>query len=252
MLEDSFSDNIRQTKVIIKYEFKKYFEGKRIIIFGVLMALVLSLSIALPYIFGDGLSDDPTILAYSMIGMISLLILVSATLFASGTIVSEFEERTALVLFTKPLKKWSIYLGKVFTACVLGILFMLVYYGVVAVVSMIVTGSIATNLLLSLGLALAYVIGTTGVAVLISSVVKKSSTAAILTFISLLLLLTIISSILTVNSIEPWFMLDEASMSITNCLSNESYDALRSGSVMVIWGLVTGAIGYLAFRRREL
>lgn len=250
MLEDSFTDNLRQAKVMMKYEFKKYFSGKKIAIFGVLMGLVLLLNIALPYLLEGGLGNDPDQLAYSMLSFIGLLILISATLFVSGTIVSEFEERTALVLFTKPIKKWSIFAGKVSAACILGFAFVLIYYAVVAVVSLIATGAISSALPISLGLALTYVIGTSGVAVLISSVVKKSSTAAILTFVVLLIFFTMITGILSM-SLDPWFMLDEASNGILTCLSDEVCNAPRSAAVMLVWGMVTGLIGYAAFRNRE-
>lgn len=251
MLEDSFSDNIRQTKVIMKYELRKHLEGKKIILFGMLMALLLALNIILPYILGDGLNKDPTELAYSFVTFASLLILISATLFASGTIVSEFEERTALILFTKPLRKWSIFLGKFVSACLLGIMFMLIYYAVVVAVSFAVTGTIATNLLLSLGLAILYVIATTGIAVLISSAVKKASTAAILTFVMLLMIFALISMLLDANSIDPWFMVNQAELTISSCLSGEDFNALASAAVMVVWGAATGVVGYTAFKRRE-
>ncbi|MCL2032873.1 MAG: ABC transporter permease [Methanomassiliicoccaceae archaeon] len=252
MLEDSFSDNLRQTGVVLKYELKKYFRGKKMAIFAIIMLLVLLLNTVPPYLFGDGLNKDPLILAYSYASSMQLLVLLMATLFVSGTIVSEFEERTALVLFTKPLRKWSIFVGKVSVACMAGFMFILVYYAVTAAISLIVTGSVTSSLLTSLGLALTYMIGTAGVAVLISSMVKKSGTAAVLTFVTLLMIMMLTSGILSENSIDPWFMLDTAGYDIDGCLPDNDLNIGRSAGVMLVWGLVTGAAGYLIFRRREL
>ena len=99
---------------------------------------------------------------------------------------------------------------------------------------------------------MAYTLGASGIAVLISSVVKKSSVAAILTFVTLMLLLTIVSSILSGNSIDTWFMLDVAGTNINASFTPGYYDAARDAAVMSAWGLAAGAAGYLLFRRREL
>jgi ABC-2 type transport system permease protein len=251
MLEDSFSDNMRQAKVVMRYELKKYFRGKRIAIFAVLMGFVLLMLTALPYLFGDGLSSDPNELAFSYTSALQILIVVLAALFISGAIVSEFEDRTALMLFTKPMKKWSVFLGKLVSACAIGFMFVTVYYAVIAGVSLIVTGSVASSMLTSIGLALAYTVGTAGVAVLISSMVKKTSTAAVLTFVLLFMIFMMISQIMTANSIDPWFMLDVAGNGINDSLTQSAAYG-KSAAVMLVWGLVTSAAGYVLFRRRGL
>lgn len=250
-MEDVFRDNFRQTRIITKYESRKYLEGKKILLYGALMALVLGMLIVLPYVFGDGLSTDPDALASYFMSAVPFMILLSATLFASGAIVSEFEDRTGLFLFTKPIKKWSIYIGKGTAACLLGFAFVAIYYVVVAAVSFIVTGSLTSEFLVSFMLALLYTFATTGVAVMLSSMVKKSSTAAILTFVMLLMIFTIISTVLSMNSIETWFMLDEASTAMADCITNPSFDSMRSGAVMLVWGAITGVLGFLIFRKRE-
>lgn len=262
MLEDSFSDNLRQTGVVMNNEFRKYFRGKSMTIFTILLGLVLFLNIALPYIVGDGLSKDPTELAYSFASAMLLIIIMSATLFTSGSIASEFEERTALVLFTKPLKKWSVFLGKFISACMIGFAFILIYYAILTCVSLIVTGSTSPHLPVSLGLAFACMFGSAGVAVLISSVSKKFGLAAILTFVLMLLIMPLISSMLSLGSIDPWFMLDEGAYSVGNVFlhsgaseflpSSTAPDVGRSAVVMLVWGAVTSIIGYLIFRRREV
>ena len=254
MLEDNFSDNLRQMGVVMKYEFKKYLRSKKIAILIVLMGIVLFLTTAGPYISGGGLSKDPVTLMSSYISVMGLLVILLSTLLVSGTIVSEFEERTALTLFTKPLRKWSIYLGKVFTACAVSFGFVLVYYAFTAAVCLIVTGTIRSSLLVSLGLAFMYIIGTAGLAIMLSSIMKRSSTATLLTFVLLLIILLIISGLLSSSSIDPWFMLDlsGAGASINDCLRNTDVQIWKYVAAMLAWGVVTGAAGYAAFRRREL
>ncbi|MCL1978903.1 MAG: ABC transporter permease, partial [Methanomassiliicoccaceae archaeon] len=165
MLGDNFSDNMRQTGVIVKYELKKQFRGKRIAIFAVIMVLLLALCTILPYAFGDGLSAlSPNELARLYMGsMVQLYVILLATLFFASIIVSEFEERTALILFTKPLKKWSVFLGKISAALLIGFAFILIFYAVTAVISLIALGTVTSALLKSLGLALICMVGLGGI-----------------------------------------------------------------------------------------
>jgi ABC-2 type transport system permease protein len=177
------------------------------------------------------------------------LVLLAATLFTSGTISSEFEERTALILFTKPLRKWSIFLGKFLASYILGLIFMAVYYLVVAVVSLAVTGTVASELAMSMALSIAYLVGVNGLAILISSVSKKSSTAAILTFVTLLLIISIITNVLDMYNVDTWFMLDNAADHIYSCMTGESGSG-TAAAVMLIWGITLFA-GYSIFKKRE-
>lgn len=250
MTELNKKDDIRQSRIIMKYELRKHLEGKRILLFGALIAAVLALMTILPYILGDGLSKDSAILSQNYMSFVNLLVLISATLFTSSAIASEFEERTALILFTKPLRRWSVYVGKCVASFILGVAFMIVYFAFVAVVSLAVAGSIPPHFAAAFGLTILCVISTNGIALMISSFAKKSSTAAILTFITLLLLISIITGILYYNNIDTWFMLDDASGHIYSCIQGESGTGTAAG-VMVVWGAVTTALGYLIFKKRE-
>ena len=252
MAEDSFSDNLRQTGVIMKYEIRKYFRGKKIMLFSALLVLVLVFLTVTPYISGEGMSSDPAEVWYSYMSWVQFIVLLLATLFVSGAIVSEFEDRTALILLTKPVRRWSVFLGKVAAALAVGSAFVLVFYAATAAVSLAATGSVASSMLTSLGLALAYTAGTAGVAVLISSAASKFSVAAILTFAALLMVSILISHVLSEASIDPWFMLDVAGGHINDCLRVDGLRVWRDAAVMLVWGLTAGAAGYLVFRRREM
>jgi ABC-2 type transport system permease protein len=243
-------DDIRQSRIMMKYEIRKHLEGKRILLFGLLMAAVLAMITVLPYVFGNGLPKNSIDLGQLYLAFVGLIVLISATLFTSSAIASEFEERTALILFTKPVRKWSIYLGKYVASFLLGMAFMVIYFLVTAIVSIAVAGSIPPHFAAALGLTILYVLATNGIAIMISAFAKKSSTAAILTFITLLLLISIVTSVLQVNNIDPWFMLDDASNQIAFCIDGRSGTGTAAG-VMVIWATITAVFGYFLFKRRE-
>ena len=271
-----FRGDALQAVTVARNEVVKFLRSRKFVLFGALVAAMLVLTTALPYLLGDGISGSAGDVFSNYMGYTLLLVLLGATLFASYTIVSEFEERTALILFTRPIRRSTVFVGK-FVACfVLTGAVMVAYYIVAVAVAFAVTGGLVTSFLPSLAMCLAYVFATTGVAMLISSVMKKGGTAAILTFVTILLLISVVSAVISASGTDPWFMLDTASNAVTNSIpeyvesSNammgelgqelgvsmdgsmvEVADCVKSGAVMIAWGVVTLALSYIAFSRRE-
>ena len=269
-------DDLTQTYMVAKNEVIKFLRSRKFMLYGLLVVAIVALMTLLPYALGDGLSGSGGDIFSGYIGYASLLVLLGATLFASYSIVSEFEERTALILFTRPLRKFTIFLGK-FAACfaLTGVV-MVLYYAVSLVIAFAVSGELVTSFAPSLVMCLLYVFATTGVAMLISSVMKKGGTSAVMTFVTILLLISVVSAVMSASGIDTWFMLDSAASSITNSIpeyvasSNdllvqvgqelgvdmsgsmiEPADCVASGGAMAAWGLITLVLAYLRFSRRE-
>ena len=259
-MKEGVADDLRQSYVVMKNEMTKFFRGKRMLIFLGLAIAVFLLITVLPYLVGESLSKDPEQIILNYISFVSLLVLLAATLFASVTIVSEYEERTALILFTRPIKKSSVFLGKFSASLIIGVAFVIMYYIFVALISLIVARGIDPALAKSLLLAIMYAIGAFGVAILISSIMKKASTSTIITFVILLMILPIISMALSI-SVDVWWMLDQASNAISYILpGNKSAldlmqipvpSVFKESLVMVAWGLVSSVAAYILFKRRE-
>lgn len=119
-------EDLRQALIVSRYEALKFLSGYKLLIFGIIMITSLLLLSIANIIF----MDDPTVNSVysSFISFVSLLALLGATLFTSTTLSSEFEERTALVLFTKPIKKSSIFLGNILIAFALNVVIFAIYY----------------------------------------------------------------------------------------------------------------------------
>ena len=271
-------DDFRQSYVVAKNEVRKFVRGKRFTLYVGLIAIVFALITFLPFILGGSLGGTPGEVISRYVSFIDLLIILAATLFASVTIVSEFEESTALILFTRPIKKTSIFLGKVMGCIALEMVMIVLFYLGIAVVSFAAAGSVSVDLFKSLGVSFMFVVAASGVAILISSIMKKASTCAILTFVLLLLILPIISSVISGStSTDPWFMLDQASSAIAQCIPEyvdminrmmlhfaemmgiapedmglmEVADLAKTTITMAGWSLVTLTLAWIAFIRRE-
>jgi ABC-2 type transport system permease protein len=261
-------DDTRQAYVITKNEIKKFMVGKKIILFGILVVALEVLNLVVPYVWGEGYSNS-TDAAGALLGNINLFIVIAAILFTATSIVSEFEERTALVLFTKPIRKWSIFLGKLMASMIIMTGFLLVIYLYTAIVCIVTCGNIPGSLLTSLGLSICAAFGCSGLAILLSSLFKKGSTASIMTLVVYLLILGIVGSLIsTYAHVDTWWMLDSAVGYVTYCISGipeivsmdppvvvynavASADLVRAAGVMIVWGIVTAVAGFFFFNKRD-
>lgn len=261
MVGFDFKDDTRQAFVVMRNEITKFLRGKKIILFTLLIVSVLALLTAVLFIFGD---DDMTgkDVCEVYASFASLIVLVAVTLFSSTSIASEFEERTALILFTKPIRKWSIYFGKFMASILIETAYLVAFYAITIGVSLAKTGEFPGAMGTSLVLAFCYMLGATGIALLISSVMKKSSTSSIMTFVTLLLLLSVVSMSLTIADYDPYWMFDQAANSITYCITGLGVDITtyeripytheaRDASVMIIWGVAALIAGFFLFRKRD-
>ena len=262
MAEDSakpsidIKDDLRQAVIVGKYETIKFFSGKKIFIFGGLILLVAAL-VTILFIAFPSDNTTPRDVASSFVSFVTLLLLIGATLFSSVALVSEFEERTAFTLFTKPVRKYSIFLGKFVAAYLLNLGTILVFYILGVIVTACLTGGFVKEIVVSFGYASLYAFALTGIAILFSALMKKSSSASIMTFIFILLVPSIIAMIILLamgsgtDVMDFWFILDVAANSLIDCF-DKPVAGVRNALVMIAWGLVPAIASYLIFRNKEV
>ena len=180
-------------------------------------------------------------------------------MFSSVTLVSEFEDRTSLVLFTKPIRKASIFMGKFMAAYALSLAFMVVYYLISAVIVLVKTGGFTASMFPSMLYCAIYIFALTGIAMFFSSVMKKSSSASIMTFVFILLVPGIVSAIIAAamssspeQVLDVWYMLNIAEGVITDCITGKATEELRAVIVMLVWGLVPMLASLRIFRNKQV
>ncbi len=247
-----FKGDVHQMVVIARNEIKKFLRGNRILIFSVLIIAILALMTAIPYLLADGYekTEDMSI----FIAFVPIIVELAVVLFTATSIVSEFEERTALILFTKPVRKRTIFLGKLLASIIIVFAYSIFYYLYVIVLSMIATGGIPSNIGLSLGISLLGAFGCSGIAMLMSSLFKKGSTASIMTLFVIMLLLSMVASMLNMTSgITTLWSLDTAFGYCSNVLT-EAYNMTDVGTacgVLVAYGIICNFVAYLFFSKRD-
>lgn len=202
-----------------------------------------------------------------ILGNISLLVMLAGVLFSATSIVSEFEERTALILFTRPVRKWAIYMGKLLASIITIGAMMLIYYLVTVIACFITQGGIVSSVGLSIGMCFCAIFAMAGLSLLMSAIAKKGSTASIMTLVMVLLIFSIVAALLNqYGDVDTWWALSSLMNDISGCIGHTeiiSYDPLitefivgsdtagRSAAGLLAWGLGTNIAAFLLFRRRD-
>jgi ABC-2 type transport system permease protein len=261
--------------IVIKYEFLKHVRRKRLyIILGIaLLAEALGL-ILVPTLLTGGYPDSVKVMAY-ILSIGPGLAAIGAVFFAGDAIAGEFEGKTGFLLFTNPIKRDVLWVGK-YLASLLAVVLMIIFtYIIVAISLAIIYHQVPIGILGSFGMCILYASAVLSLTFLFSAVSKGAMGATIMTLLFIWVLSNIVQSILGLTNNPYWFMISAGSDSIT--LPYGSIKDIMSGlgigggqfggggfgSVapltigMAIWGMMIYIIGgfvssILISRRRQL
>jgi ABC-2 type transport system permease protein len=264
--------DINQVGVVVKYEVLKYLRSKRLLGLIIIEALVLLLLTALPPLLGNKYATNADAFINGYTSFVATLIVIGATLFAGDAIVSEFQGRTGYLLFPKPVKRSTLLAGKFIASAGAMFLVLIIYYVVALVLGLAITGGFSWLGVESLLLAMLFSLAALAVGYLISSFMKGATGALILTFALFLFILTLISGMLTLGGVEPWFLVNFAG-EVIGYITQVPYPTSSTGdpgvgpgfsmatyvpdvgisiAVMLAYLVVSLMMAYFFFKRREM
>ena len=265
--------DIDQVGVVVKYDILKYLRSRRLLGMIAIEALVLLLITALPPLLGHQYSSNADSFVNTYASFVTILVVIGATLFAGDAIVSEFQSHTGFLLFPNPVKRWVLLAGKFIASMGAMFLVLFIYYGVALGLGLAITGSFSTLGAESLLLAMLYAVAALAVGYLVSSIMKGATGSLILTFALFLFIFSIVTQVLSVASVDPWFILTFAGGTIgyitqvpypvnsSNTFGNGGQtitmntfipDVGVSIAVMVGYIIVALVLSYFFFKRREM
>lgn len=267
--------DINQVYLIGKYELLKHLRSKRF--YGILAIefVVIILILALPPLLGEEYRSDPAGFAEDYFQFVWILVVIGATLFAGDSLVSEFQNRTGYLIFPNPVKRESFFLGKFMASIAIMFVVVLIYYAVVSILALAITGGVSSLTLNSIGLALLVVIAASAIGYLISSFMKGSTGALVLTFALLLLIFPIVDGVFQVAAVKPNFSLSFAAGAVQYIMQtpyptdfvaffppdspdpvfelNMYYpDPAIAAGVMIAYAAVCIILALFLFKRREM
>lgn len=268
-------DDLRQVGVIAQNELRKSIRGRKILLYVLLIGLIVSMNIGFLIYFPDMLDniftgmfgipvDEQHGMLYMYTGNLSFLTLIGAVLFASYTIVSEFEERTYLLLFTRPIKKTSIFVGKLLACYFVVLVMTMAYYGIYAGHSLIVTGTVSSEMGWSMLLSLFDIFALTSLAMLFSTITKRGSVSALMTFFMVMIVPTMVWALLMftdTNLLNPldtgyqlenyWYLINVAESAISNVAITD-VNLSKPILSLFLWGIVPLTASWGIFMKKEV
>ena len=203
------------------------------------LALVVALAIllpilfyAIPPLFNQDYARTANEFASGNLAFISLLIVLSAAMFAGDSVVTEFEKRTGLSLFSTPQRRISIFAGKYIAAILATWLAVACYYLVTALEIGQIYGfdEISTGFLKSFLLSLLYACSAVSFCYLFSCLLKRTITSTLAGFFVLMMILPIVSQVTMMADVDPWFILTYNGSLITDALGISGGSGFGPGS----------------------
>jgi ABC-2 type transport system permease protein len=200
------------------FELRKHLRRRRLLI-------VVALAVLVPLIFYATTPDTAGRFAFASLTFLSILMIISAAMFAGDSISGEFENKTGLLLFPTPQSRTSIFMGKYLAALIITFLVVSLYYVIMILQTIHLYGAseIPTELPQSYLTASIYVTSVVSVVFFFSSTLKRSMASTILGFVFLMLVLPVVSGVLSSQDIEPWFIVTYSGELITSVLEEGSF-----------------------------
>jgi len=214
----SIMENFIHIYISIKFELRKHLKRKRLIIALLLAVTIPILFYAIPRFWNISFINMPKLFLSANLSFINILIIISSALFAGDAISGEFERKTVLLIFPTPQKRASIFIGKYCAALIATSILVSLYYliTVVEVVAIYGIGGLPYETVTSYLLALLYGCSVLSLTFFFSSTLKGIISSTLISFFTLMMILPILSTLLMVAGVEPWFIVTYSAGLITN------------------------------------
>ncbi len=169
-------------RIVAGYEFLKHIRRKRLyVILGLTLIAELAVLILVP-VLGDGFPDSVMVMA-ALLSVGPALATIGAIFFAGDAIAGEFESKTGFILFTNPVKRSTLVIGK-YLACYAAVaLLVILGYVIVAISLLAIYGTVPIETLSSFGLCLLYAGSVLSVTFFFSSISKGAMGATVITLV---------------------------------------------------------------------
>jgi len=260
-----------QVVTIARYDLLRFLRGKKIFGIAIIIAITAIFFLVLPEIFDIRETVSSSQFVSGPLSAMFFLLVLVGSLFGSGSIVSEFHEKTGYTLFTNPVKTTTIWVGKFFAAEVIAVGAVSGYYLIISFGVFFRYFELPTEIAASFGFSLVVATMLMSFSFLISSILRGPTGSAVLVFFIFVMLFPISDGLIsTMAHIKPWFSpnfsagiiekiltvpypVDQSlGMSMGIPFSIYVPDVYTSLGVMVLYIGICCTASILIFKRREL
>ena len=204
---------LEKLRIVTGYEFLKHIRRRRLyVILGLTLLAELAVLILLPALM-DGYPDNVMVMA-AILTIGPGLAVIGAVFFAGDAIAGEFETKTGYILFTNPVRRITLVIGKYLAGYAAVIILIVFGYLIISISLLSIYGTVPVEMLQSFGLALLYGGSVISVTFFFSSVSKGAMGATVMTLLFIMVISGIIESVLMMAGKPYWFLISTAGDSI--------------------------------------
>jgi len=225
-------------RVVTGYEFLKHIRRRRLyVVLGLALIAELAVIIGVPVLM-DGYPDSMMVMA-ALLTVGPSLAAIGAIFFAGDAIAGEFESKTGFILFTNPVRRITLVIGK-YLACSAAVVILVVFsYVIIAITLLVIYGDVPIETAKSFGLCLLFAGSVLSVTFFFSSVSKGAMGATVMTLLFIMVISGVIDGVLMMAGKPHWFLLS------TN---GDSIAMVYGGYELFMEGIMPpGAMGMMPF-----
>jgi ABC-2 type transport system permease protein len=205
---------VKRLGVVIAYEFLKHVRRKRLYVILLLVLITeAAVLIGFPALL-NGFPDNVKLMA-AMLSVGPSMAVIGAIFFSGDAIAGEFESKSGFMLFTNPVKRTTLVLGKYIAACIAVAILVIFGYLIVCLSLFVIYQEIPPETAQSFGLCLLYGACVVAFTFLFSSVSKGAMGATVITLVVIMVISGVIESVLMLADKPYWFLISTAGDSIT-------------------------------------
>ena len=222
-------------RVVIGYEFLKHIRRRRLyIILGLTVLVEAAVLIAVPLLMEEGYPKEVKVMA-AMLTIGPSLATIGAVFFAGDAIAGEFEGKTGFILFTNPVRRITLVIGKYIAGLTAVAMLIVLGYVIVSISLLVIYGTVPAETAKSFGLCLLYGGAVLSVTFFFSSISKGSMGATVITLVFIMVVSAILDSILIMADKPHWFLLSTNGDSIATVYGG--YELFMGGFSMEGMGI---------------
>ena len=201
-------------RVVTGYEFLKHIRRRRLyVVLGLALIAELAVIIGVPVLM-DGYPDNVMVMA-ALLTVGPSLAAIGAIFFAGDAIAGEFESKTGFILFTNPVRRITLVVGKYLASCVAVTLLIIFSYVIIAITLLVIYGDVPIETAKSFGLCLLFAGSVLSVTFFFSSVSKGAMGATVMTLLFIMVISGVIEGVLMMAGKPHWFLLSTGGDSMT-------------------------------------
>lgn len=214
--------DLRHTVLAFRFELLKHWGRYRALLGALLAVGVPSLFYLVPVLTGSSFPAAADLFVGTNLSFAGTLVVITAAYYGGDALSSEIDKRTYLVVYVAPQRRTSLLAGKFLAGLFMVCLDLALYYAVTVGETATVYGwsAIPSPLATSFGIACLYAATALAFAFLFSSFLRSAITSTLVSLFALTLILPIVEVILTLVSINPWFLPNYSANLITEVIGS--------------------------------